>query len=414
MSDDLTWAEPGELKPWGKNPRKNDASVDGVVESIRRFGFGAPIVARAEDGRIIAGHTRWKAAKRMGLESVPVRYMRGLSDEEAAALALADNRLTEATPWDDEALTEVLRDLGELASGLGWSDEELTERLDSGSEMEPADDEPPDVEEEGEPDSAVGQVYELGPHRLVCGDSTDPEVWAALMGEDRAQCVWTDPPYGVAIVGGSHALTPDERRARGGKEIENDDLSEEDLLALLRASLGEAARHSAPGAAWYVAAPAGPLNYLFATVLREMSVWRWTLQWVKDRFVLGRADYHHRHEPIFYGWVPGAAHYFVPDRTQDTVLEFARPGASKDHPTMKPVALVARCIENSSKPGWIVADPFGGSGTTLMASAQLGRRARLIELDPRYCDVIRRRWTRYAKQNGIDAGTGALEEPDAA
>lgn len=130
MDDGLAWAAPGDLEPWERNPRRNDDSVDGVVESIRRFGFGAPIVARQEDGRIIAGHTRWKAARKMGLESVPVRYMRGLSDDEAAALALADNRLTEATPWDDVALADVLRDLGDLASGLGWTDEELALRID--------------------------------------------------------------------------------------------------------------------------------------------------------------------------------------------------------------------------------------------------------------------------------------------
>jgi len=133
------------------------------------------------------------------------------------------------------------------------------------------------------------------------------------------------------------------------------------------------------------------------------------LIWVKHSLVMGRSDYHYRHEPIFYGWVPGAAHYFVDDRTQDSVLEFDRPGRSADHPTMKPVALVAKCIENSSKPGWIVGEPFGGSGTTLIACAQTGRVARLIELDPRYVDVIRRRWTKWAKQNNRPVGTGGLE-----
>lgn len=152
------------------------------------------------------------------------------------------------------------------------------------------------------------------------------------------------------------------------------------------------------------------LHLPFAITLYELGVWRQTLTWLKHHFVFGRRDYHYRHEPIFYGWTPGAAHYFVDDRTQDSVLEFDRPSRSPEHPTMKPVALVQKCIENSSKPGWLVGDPFGGSGTTLIACAQSGRVARLIELAPRYCDVIRRRWTKFATSAGVDPGAGALDQ----
>ena len=148
---------------------------------------------------------------------------------------------------------------------------------------------------------------------------------------------------------------------------------------------------------------------MYGEVLIALDVWRRSLIWLKDIFAFGRGDYHYRHEPIFYGWRPGAAHYFIDDRTQDTVLEFPRPKRSEEHPTMKPVALVERCLMNSSRAGEMVLDPFGGSGTTLIACAQTGRVARLIELDPGYCDVIRRRWTRWAKANNQDPGPGALE-----
>lgn len=248
-------------------------------------------------------------------------------------------------------------------------------------------------------DSRPGMVYDLGPHRLVCGDSRDPAVWEKLLGAEKLQMVWTDPPYGVAYVGGTaDAMT-----------VENDTLDEGQLATFLRAAFGAVFSATRPGSAWYIAAPPGTPFGVFGVELRALDVWRHTLAWVKQQFVLGRSDYHYRHESIFYGWTPGGPHYFVDDRTQDSVLEFDRPSRSPEHPTMKPVALVRRCIENSSKPGWLVGDPFGGSGTTLIACAESGRVARVIELAPRYCDVIRRRWTRFAREAGVDPGPGALD-----
>ena len=176
-------------------------------------------------------------------------------------------------------------------------------------------------------------------------------------------------------------------------KIQNDDLSEEELEKFLTTALGLASEHCKPGGAWYVASPPGPLFVTFGTVLRRLGIMRQTLIWAKDAFVLGRGDYHYRHEPICYGWKPGAAHHFVSDRTQDSIWEVPRPRASADHPTMKPVELVRRALRNSSDRGAIVAEPFGGSGTTLLAAEQEGRVARVIEKDPRYCDVIVRRWS---------------------
>lgn len=391
------------LKPWVKNPRKNDKAVRAVADSIARFGFANPILARREDGRVIAGHTRLKAAILLGLAEAPVRYL-DLGEEEADALALADNRLGELAEWDDAALAEILQGLGDRRKGLGWTEDDIAEIL-AGAALPDDGDEAPPVPAEAV--SVLGEVYELGPHRLTCGDSTDPAVWARLLGGERIRMIWTDPPYGVAVNSGTPEQNAAAHRRTDGLLVQNDDLTPEALRALLDAVFGAARAACDPGAAWYVAAPAGPLFAVFGAALGD--IWRHTLIWKKDVFAFGRSDYHYCHEPIFYGWVDGGPHHFADDRTQHTVMEFARPKKSTEHPTMKPIPLVRKCIVNSSRPGWIVGDPFGGSGTTLLAAACEGRIARLIELDPRYCDVIRRRWTKWARENNQEVGSGGLE-----
>jgi site-specific DNA-methyltransferase (adenine-specific) len=234
-------------------------------------------------------------------------------------------------------------------------------------------------------------------HALLCGDATQPAALTALMDSQKADMVWTDPPYGVAYVG----------KTKDALTIDNDALDEAGLEVLLRSSLVNALAATREGGAWYVAAPAGPLFHIFAAVLRDLGVWRQTLNWVKSTFVIGRSDYHYRHESIFYGWKPGATHYFVDDRTLDTVLEFDKPSKSTEHPTMKPVALVAFCINNSTKHGAMVLDVFAGSGSTLIACEKTGRRAMLIELDPVYCDVIVRRWQNFTGSEATLAGDGS-------
>jgi site-specific DNA-methyltransferase (adenine-specific) len=378
------WVPVGELVPWVKNPRKNDAAVKAVADAIKRFGFGAPIIARRENGEVIAGHTRLKAALSLGLETVPVRYM-DLDPVEAHLLALADNRLNEKAEWDLPALQDIMGEYGLADLDLaGWSSTDI-EKMGSDL-LGRADDAPvEEVEMVAPPTDAVtrmGDVWSLGSHRLVCGDSTQREVWEALLGHERADCVWTDPPYGVAYVG----------KTKDALTIENDALDEDGLRALLDAAFDNAVAFTKPGAGWYVAVPPGPLHLTFAQALHERGVLRQTLIWVKDQFVMGRSDYHYRHEPILYGWSPGGKHHFVDDRTLDSVLEFARPRQNKEHPTMKPIELVAYCVRNSSNRGDIVMEPFGGSGTTLLACEQTGRINRSIELSPVYCDVIVQRW----------------------
>lgn len=408
------WVDIADLKPWASNPRDNSKAIAEVAKSIRRFGWGSPIVANKRDVEIIAGHTRFAAAAKLKLDKVPVRWL-DLDPADAHALALADNKVGEVATWDDATLRQVLHELQDADASLladtGFSDEELAALM---GEVQPTvlepEGNPPEVDEAGPVHSVPGEVYQLGPHRLMCGDSTSVDAVERLMAGEKAVCLWTDPPYGVSQ-STDHLRDWDggAKRPRSAHGIVNDDLSPSALTDFLRSAFNCALIVTAPGAAWYVAAPAKPLHHCFSTVLLEIGVWRQTLNWIKSSMVLGRSDYHYQHEPIFYGWNPAGPHKWTSDRKQTTTLEFDKPSRNGEHPTMKPVELVEYCIGNNTDAGDIVLDLFGGSGTTLIACAQTKRTARLMELDPRYCDVIRRRWTRWAKANNVDAGTGALD-----
>jgi site-specific DNA-methyltransferase (adenine-specific) len=370
----------GDVKENPDNPRS--ISVDQfkrLVASVREFPQMLdirPLVVDA-DMVVLGGNMRLKACREAGLASVPVVIADTLTPEQRREFVIKDNASFGAWDWD--------------ALANEWSDLPLADWGVDVPAFEPPPvegltdpDEVPDAPKE--PRTKLGDIYALGEHRLICGDSTDAGAWDRLMAGDVGDMVWTDPPYGVAYVG----------KTKDALTIENDALDEAGLAQLLGASLGLAWANSRAGASWYVAAPARPLHQVFGQVLLDLEVWRQTLVWVKDVFVLGRSDYHYRHEPIFYGWKQGAAHYFVDDRTQDTIWEIPRPKRSAEHPTMKPVALVERAIRNSSKAGEIVLEPFGGSGTTLLAAEATKRRCRCIELDPRYCDVIVDRWEAFS------------------
>jgi len=389
------WESIDNLVPWDQNPRLNDQSVDKVATSIKRFGFGAPIVARREDKMVIAGHTRLKAAKQLGLDTVPVRYL-DLDPADAKMLALADNKIGEIADWDNDELDRIIDDLAlsaEDMEDLGWNSSDLDslfEPIFDGQEdevIEVCDDEPV---------SKLGEVYELGEHRLICGDSTIPETWNNLMQGEEAQLCITDPPYGISYIG----------KTKESLTIQNDEQSVEDLEGFLDRVFLCIKNQMKEGASIYVFAPPGDRMTAFCNSLYRLELFRHSLVWNKDRFVLGRADYHYKHEIVFYGWKGGASHYFVEDRTKNTVLDFQRPSANREHPTMKPIELLCELVINSSKRDWVVIDAFGGSGSTLIAAAQTKRRARLVELDPKYCDVIRKRWYKYAKENNLDVGDG--------
>lgn len=372
------------IKPYDKNPRINAGAVDAVATSIREFGFRQPIIVDA-DGVIICGHTRLKAAQKLGLNEVPVHVATGLSPEQVKAYRIADNKSGELADWDFDLLPiELLslEDAGFDLNLLGFSAAELSDILVREPEAGLTDpDEVPLPPEEAI--TKPGDLWLLGDHRLLCGDSRSAEDVSRLLDGQKPACVATDPPYGVSYVGKTQKALP----------VHND--GAEELLPLLNDALRHAFSHSVPGAVWYVCAPAGPQFHAFATVLTELEIWRQTLVWAKQSLVMGHSDYHYQHEAIFYGWKPGAPHQPPPDRKQNTLWQFDRPSASREHPTMKPVALFLKMLQNSTVAGSVVYDPFCGSGTSIIAAEQLGRVCCGIEVSPLYCDVIVKRWEQF-------------------
>jgi len=384
-----------EIRPYEKNPRINDGAVDAVVKSIREFGFRQPIVVD-NDGVIIVGHTRWKAAKKMGLEKVPVHVATDLSPEQIKAYRIADNKTNEIADWDYELLPIELSELQEMdfdLSLLGFDSSEL-EALLNGKEDDVVTDgmtDPNEVPEAPEePISKRGEIYQLGIHRLMCGDSTNNDDVKTLMHGESADILVTDAPYNVAYEGGT------------GMTIQNDDMSDGDFRNFLISAFKCAHDIMKQGASFYLFhSDTEGLNFRSACVAAGLKL-RQCLVWKKDSLVLGRQDYKWIHEPILYGWKDGAAHSWFSDFSQTTVLEFARPKKSELHPTMKPVEMLIYLMKNSSKKGDLVADFFGGSGSTLIAAEQTGRRAFLMELDEKYCDVIRKRWAEFVHGEGCD------------
>jgi DNA modification methylase len=399
-SDDTT-APLTSLLPDPRNARRHtDRNVGLIVDALREVGAARSIVVD-ETGVVLAGNATVTAAGTAGIthvriveadgsELIAVRRS-GLTPEQKRRLALLDNRTAELAEWDTEMLASLAVDT-DLA-GL-WEEDELAELLAATEAPVPLLGDPEDVPDlPADPVTQLGDLWLLGQHRLLCGDATKQEDLDRLMAGERATSLWTDPPYGVGYVGGTKdALT-----------LANDDAA--GLEGLLRGALGNVTDVLVPGAAFYIAHPAGPLSLVFLRVVSELG-WklRQTLVWVKDRLVLGHSDYHYRHEPILYGVLPGGgrrgrgAAGWYGDDAQTSVFEIPRPSASPDHPTSKPVALLAAMLGNSTKRGDMVLDPFGGSGSTLVACEQLRRQARLLELDPRYCDVVVKRWEDLTEQ----------------
>jgi DNA modification methylase len=361
---------------------------EAVAHSLKEYGAGRSILVD-KAGRIIAGNKTCRNAASAGIEDVILVPTDGKSiiavqrldldlatDDKAKQLAIADNRAGElGLEWDAAIL-------GELASELDlrpfFTDGELNSIVpDSTDEEEDEVPEPP-----VEPVTKLGDLIILGEHRLLCGDSTIITDVQRLMGGEKADLNWTDPPYNVAYEG----------KTKAALHIENDSMNSETFHKFLKDAFVSALSVTKPGAAIYVAhSDTEGLNFRSAFTSSGWSL-RSCLVWAKDSLVLGRGDYHWQHEPILYGWKPGAAHVWYGDRKQTTLLEFDRPSRSTEHPTMKPVPLIEYCIGNSSKQGDRVLDLFGGSGSTLIACENTGRKAFLMELDPRYCDVIVTRW----------------------
>jgi DNA modification methylase len=363
-----------EIKPYENNPRHNETAIDAVASSIREFGWKQPLVID-KDNVIVVGHTRWLAAKKLGLSEAPCLIASDLTDEQIAAYRLADNKTNELATWDFEKLKTELESISDIdMSQFGF--EELEASLD-----DVKDDEFDDKGAISEtPYSKKGDIFILGNHRLMVGDSTLKDDVDKLCEDRSVDLVLTDPPYNVDYEG------------QDGMKIQNDKQSDEDFYNFLLSAFKNMFEHTKPGGVIYCFhADTEGLNFRNAFKNAGFKLAE-CLIWVKNSLVLGRQDYQWRHEPCLYGWKEGAGHYFVDDRTQDTILEYDKPRNNNLHPTQKNIELVSKLILNSSRKDETILDLFGGSGTTLIAAEQLGRKTLMMELDEKYADVIVKRF----------------------
>lgn len=386
------------LIPFAKNSRTHsDAQVAQIAASIREFGFTNPVLIDEANG-IIAGHGRVMAARKLKLTEVPCIRLAHLTDAQKRAYVIADNKLALNAGWDEAMLKLELADLKALDFDLdltGFNTNEIEALLaEKGTEglTDPDDTLEPPVE----PVTRLGDVWICGQHRVMCGSSLEMTAMERLCGDQRVDMLLTDPPYNVAYEGGTkEKLT-----------IQNDSMSDEAFRTFLRDAFVTADAMLKPGAVFYIW-HADSEGYNFRGACRDAG-WqvRQCLVWKKSSLVLGRQDYQWRHEPCLYGWKNGASHLWAADRKQTTILEFDKPSRNGEHPTMKPVALFEYQLLNNTKGGDIVLDSFGGSGTTLIAAEKNGRIARVMELDPKYVDVIVKRWEDFTGQKAVLESTG--------
>ena len=390
-----------DLIPYANNSRTHsDEQVLQIASSIKEFGFINPVIVDGENG-IIAGHGRVMAAKKLGLMDVPCVDASHLSEAQKKAYIIADNKLALNAGWDDDILRIELDMLTELDFDLsltGFSDEEL-QAICQVEEITPEYEDDADGEVIGpppEPKTKEGDVWVLGKHRLMCGDSTSIDALEKLCNDHLVDMWLTDPPYNVAYEG----------KTKDALTIKNDSMGDDDFRQFLRDCYVAADAVMKPGAAFYIW-HADLEGYNFRGAAKDAN-WkvRQCLIWKKSTLVMGRQDYHWKHEPCLYGWKDGAGHLWASDRKQTTILEFDKPSRNGEHPTMKPVDLFSYCLLNNTKGGDIVLDSFGGSGTTMIACERDGRVGYLMELDPKYCDVIINRWQTLTGKEAVLESTG--------
>jgi DNA modification methylase len=392
----------GRLLPYVRNARTHsDEQVAQIAASIVEFGFTNPILV-GDDGIIVAGHGRLAAARRLGLQTVPVVVLDHITPIQRRALVIADNRIAENADWDDAVLRAELTALQGDGFDLdltGFDPDALAELL-AGEET----DQGGEVDDDDVPDEAIavvsrpGDLWRLGEHRVLCGDATDPASYARLLVEGQADMVFIDPPYNV-----DYANSAKDRMRGTQRPILNDNLGKA-FHDFLLAALTPTVAHCR--GAIYIAMSSSELDVLQTAFRAAGGRWSTFIIWAKDRFTMGHADYQRQYEPILYGWPEEAKRHWCGDRDQGDVWHINRQQRNDLHPTMKPVELVERCIRNSSRPGDLVLDGFGGSGTTLIAAHKSGRRARLMELDPKYVDVIVRRWQAWSGEQAVHDDDG--------
>jgi len=387
------------LIPYARNARTHsDAQVAQVAASIREFGWTNPVLIDPEGG-IIAGHGRVLAARKLGMDEVPCITLGHLTETQRRAYILADNKIALNSGWDEEMLHLELTDLQEMGADLGligFGQDELDKLLASEAEGQADPDDAP--EPPVEPISKQGDIWICGEHRVLCGDATVLGDVEALLGGELADMAFTDPPYNV-----NYANSPKDKLRGKSRPILNDALGDGFGAFLYDAAVNLL---TVTKGAVYICMSSSELDMLQKVFREAGGKWSTFIVWAKNTFTLGRADYQRQYEPILYGWKDGADHFWCGARDQGDVWFFDKPAKNDLHPTMKPVALVERAIRNSSKSRDIVLDLFGGSGTTMIAAEKSGRRARLVELDPGYCDVVVRRWMDFTGSSATHAVTG--------
>jgi len=399
----IVYLSPDALTPYEKNARRHGEEDVRVIEnSIRENGFCDPIGIWGENNLIVEGHGRLLAAKNLGLESVPCIRLDHLTEAQRREYALTHNQSALLSGWDFGILED---ELAELEAEFNMTDfgfdipQEIGGGLSTGTAEE--DDYEPDVPET--PRTKPGDIFVLGRHRLMCGDSTDATAWARLMDGEKADMVFTDPPYGVAIGDKNAMLNSVQKAGCCCENIEGDTMSEAELYDMLKAAFINVRENCAPDAVYYVTSPQGGSLGLMMMMMRDAGLEvRHVLMWRKNSatFSLGRLDYDYQHEPIFYTWTE-KHHNFRGGKYRTTIWDFDKPRHCDLHPTMKPVELVGNAILDGTQEDMIVLDAFGGSGTTIIAAEQLKRRARVMELDPHYCDVIVDRWERLTGEKAV-------------
>ena len=451
---ELREVEIAALKPYERNAKQHSKEqVEKISRSIQELGFVSPCLIDKEMN-VIAGHGRIMAAKAVGMEKVPCVFIEGLTEAQRRAYIIADNRLTELGEWDMDILQQELADLADFDFDISVTGFDTDLRFDDSMAQ---------IREDGwtgeevtvaeVPKSKVGDIYQLGRHRLMCGDSTVPEMVEELMAGEIADLVVTDPPYNIGLGGedSGAAQSMDElsirrKRQEDGAFLLNDNLDEQEFVDFLTKAINNARNALREGGAFYVWYATRTTEQFLVSMRKAQLEVKQILIWVKNHFTMGRQDYQWQYEPCLYGWKEGAAHYFLNSRKQSTVIDEpvpdlkkikkadmenmlkeiyegdtpkdvireAKQNVSDLHPTMKPLKLIARQVRNSSQPGEKVLDLFGGSGTTLIACEQMDRQCFMMEFDPHYADVIVARWEKMTGQKAVKISEYTGEERKAA
>jgi len=381
------------LVPNPRNPNQHPKKqIELLAKIIKTQGWRAPITVSNQSGCIVRGHGRLLAAKQLGLTEAPVDYQDYATEAEEWADLIADNKLAELADIDKTLLSELMADAGDMAEFTGYTDDEIDALFNSvNPEITQEDNFDVDIGEIKQPKTQPGDMWILGGHRLLCGDATHDKDMATLMDGKFADMVFTDPPYNVSYVG----------KTKNALTIDNDAMTDDHFRMFLSAAYHDMFAALKDGGVTYIC-HADSTGHIFREEYCKAGFeLKQVIIWAKNQFVLGRQDYQWQHEPILYGWKPGAAHTFLGGRTQSTLWEIDRPQRNAEHPTMKPIELCGRAIRNSSRDGEIVLDPFGGSGSTLIACEQLKRKCCMLELDPVYCDVIVNRYMEYTSTDNV-------------